>query len=77
MHGIIREYHIWYRKVQCNSTANSSLGWVEETVSGSTLSLDITGLMKWSCYEVQVRAVTVGNGNWSETVQQRTSEDGK
>ena len=41
------------------------------------MSLDITGLMKWSCYEVQVRAVTIKNGPWSGIVQQRTSEDGK
>ena len=76
-HGIIRQYAIRYRKVQCNSNANRSLGWVVETVNGSTTSLDITGLVKWSCYEVQVRAVTIMNGPWSGTVQQRTSEDGK
>ena len=76
-HGIIRQYVMRYRKVQCNSNANSSLSWVVETVNGSTTSLDITGLVKWSCYEVQVRAVTIMNGPWSRTVQQRTSEDGK
>ena len=76
-HGIIRQYVIRHRKVQCNSNANSSLGWVVETVNGSTTSLDITSLVKWSCYEVQVRAVTIMNGPWSGTVQQRTSEDGK
>ena len=76
-HGIIRQYVIRYRKVHCNSNANSSLGWVVETVNGSTTSLDITGLVKWNCYEFQVRAVTIMNGPWSGTVQQRTSEDGK
>ena len=76
-HGIIRQYVIRYREEQCNSNGNSSLGWVVETVNGSTTSLDITGLVKWSCYEVQVRAVTIMNGPWSGTVQQRTSEDGK
>ena len=74
-HGIIRQYVIRYHKVQCNSNGNSSLGWVVETVNGSTTSLDITGLVKWSCYEVQVRAVTIMNGPWSGTVQQNSSED--
>ena len=41
------------------------------------MSFDITGLMKWSCYEVQVGAVTVKNGKWGDTVEHRTSEDGK
>ena len=41
------------------------------------MSFDITGLMKWSCYEVQVGAVTVKNGKWSDTVEHQTSEDGK
>ena len=76
-HGIIRQYVIRYRKVQCISNANSSSDWVEIAVDGSTMSFDITGLMKWSCYEVQVRAVTVKNGKWSDTVKHRTSEDGK
>ena len=76
-HGIIREYHMRYRKVQCTYNGSSSTAWVPEIVNGSTISLDITGLMKWSCYEVQIRAVTIKNGLWSGIVQQRTSEDGK
>ena len=76
-HGIIRQYIIRYRKVQCYSNANSSLSWVVGTVNGSATSLDITGLVKWSCYEIQVRAVTIINGPRSGTVQQRTCEDGK
>ena len=38
------------------------------------LSLDIAGLMKVSCYEVQVRSLTVENETLRETVQQGTSE---
>ena len=77
-HGIIRQYDIRYQKVECNSSANnSSSAWVERNVNGSTTSLDITGLMKWSCYEVEVRAVTIKNGPWSGTEERRTSEDGK
>ena len=44
---------------------------------GSMTSYDITGLTEWSCYDVQVVAVTIGDGAWSEVVRQRTSEDGK
>ena len=43
--------------------------------NSSMLSLDIAGLMKLSCYEVQVRYFTVENGTLSETVLQRKSKD--
>ena len=76
-HGVIREYKIRYRKVECNSNTYMSPTWTERTVNTSTASYDITGLMKWSCYDVQVLAITIGNGVWSEAVRQRTSEDGK
>ena len=46
-------------------------------MNGYATSLDITGLIKWTCYEVQVRAVTIKNGIYSGSVKQRTSEDGK
>ena len=76
-HGIIREYTVRYRGIGCNVGAVSKLPWVEKTVIGSTTSLNISHLMKWSCYEVQVRAVTIKNGIYSGSVEQRTSEDGK
>ena len=44
-------------------------------MNSSMSSFDITGLMKESCNKIQVSAVTVENGTWSELVQQRTSED--
>ena len=76
-HGIIREHSIRYQDIACGVGNVSSITWVERTVNGSTTSLDITGLMKWTCYEVQVRAVTIKNGIYSRSVKQRTSEDGK
>ena len=76
-HGIISEYTVQYRSIGCGAGAVSSMSWVERTVNVPTTSLDISGLMKWSCYEVQVRAVTIKNGIYSGSVKQRTSEDGK
>ena len=76
-HGMIRQYILRCREVECDNGSVSSLRWNEETVNGSTTSFDITGLIKWNCYEVQVRAVTIENGVWSEVIKHRTSEDGK
>ena len=44
-------------------------------MNSSISSFDITGLMKESCNKIQVCAVTIENGTWSELVQQRTGED--
>ena len=76
-HGVIREYKIRYRKVECNSTTYISPTWTEKTVNGPATSYDFVGLTKWSCYDVQVLAFTIGSGAWSEAVRRRTSEDGK
>ena len=45
--------------------------------SGTVRSFDITDLAKWSCYGIQIRAVTIKNGKWSDEISQRTSEYGK
>ena len=74
---MIREYTVQHRSIGCGAGAVSSMSWVERTVNVPTTSLDISGLMKWSCYEVQVRAVTIKNGIYSVSVKERTSEDGK
>ena len=75
-HGVIRQYDIRYQRVDCNSSATALSNWAHKIVDGSILSSDITNLVKWSCYAVQIRAVTIKNGVWSYKVQQRTSEDG-
>ena len=75
-HGVIRQYDIRYQKVDCSSSATALSNWAHETVDGSILSTDITNLVKWSCYAIQIRAVTIIDGVWSDKVQQRTSEDG-
>ena len=75
-HGVIRQYDIRYQIVDCNSIATALSNWAHKIVDGSVLSTEITNLENWSCYAVQVRAVTIKDGVWSNKVQQRTSEDG-
>ena len=76
-HGIIRQYVIKYQEVKCGSNGTNLTNWVYVPVSGTLLSNEIKNLRKWSCYEVQIRAVTIKTGVWSKTEGHRTSEDGK
>ena len=80
LHGVVRRYDIEYRRVVCNETntvsvANSSWNMVQ--VANTSLSRVIGGLVFWSCYEFRVRAVTVGDGPYSDIQQVRTKEDGE
>ena len=76
-HGKIRQYSIRYRKVNCETTS-SNLGALTYIYTDEILrTTTITGLAKWSCYAVQVCAVTIESGKWSTEIQRRTSEDGK
>ena len=47
------------------------------TVNGNTMSTKLPNLTKWSCYEIQILAVTIKNGVWSDVKKHRTSEDGR
>ena len=76
-HGKIRRYDIRYRKVDCDSNLTSNASWTYKVVSANLASSEIGNLTKWSCYQVQIRAVTILSGVWSETKRRRTSEDGK
>ena len=76
-HGVIREYNIIYRQVKCSSNGTNLTMWSSVTVNGSSVSAELTNLTKWSCYEVQIHAITIKNGVWSDAKKQRTSEDGK
>ena len=75
-HGVIRQYDIRYQRVNCSSSATVLSNWAHKIVDGSVLSTEITNLTKWSCYAIQIRAVTIKDGVWSDKVQQQTSEDG-
>ena len=76
-HGNIRQYDIRYREMDCDLNLRSNASWTYQAVSGNLTSAEIGNLTKWSCYQVQIRAVTILKGVWSETKQRRTSEDGK
>ena len=76
-HGNICQYDIRYRKVDCDSNLTSNASWTYQVVSGNLTSGEIGNLTKWSCYQVQIRAVTILKGVWNEIKQRRTSEDGK
>ena len=81
-HGVIREYKVRYRQVHCVKNATNQMNgtnltsWTMVTITGSSSSTVLKNLTKWSCYEVQIRAVTVKDGVWSGFKQHRTSEDG-
>ena len=88
-HGLIHQYDIQYRQVDCTGVGKSqtngtnpangtnALSWSTLTTNGSLTYVELNNLTKWSCYEVQVRAVPISSGVWSETKEGRTREDGK
>ena len=73
-HGPITGFKLFYQRK--NLTADYPT--VLTIQSGSTLSIDITGLRKYSKYEFQVLAFSsAGNGPKSSVQEVRTNEDGK
>ena len=76
-HGKIRQYSIRYRKVNCKTTSSDLGAWTFVYTNETLRFTTITGLAKWSCYAVQVCAVTIKNGKWSTEILCRTNEDGK
>ena len=80
LHGNLVRYEVEYRRVVCNeadpvSVADSS--WKSINVTNTSLSEEIGNLQFWSCYEVRMRAVTVGNGPYSNVTDVRTKEHGE
>ena len=82
LHGVLRQYEIEYRRIECNESepvsVPSNATWTQVIVSNtSSSSKVISGLVFWSCYELRMRAVTVGDGPLSDIQQMRTLEHGK
>ncbi len=85
--GIIRHYLVQYRRVHCDyySAINDTVGnttvaentWNIITVDESLRSVNLTNLKYWSCYDVQIAAVTVSEGVFARINNTRTSEHGK
>ena len=72
-HGIITGFKLFYKKKDSAGSAT-----MVAINSGSILTKDVTGLDKYTEYELQVLAFTsVGDGPKSYVVMKRTKEDGK
>ena len=71
--GLIAGFTVYYQKTGASGQANTV------TVDGETvLSKTITGMEKYTEYDIQVSAFTyAGKGPKSSVVTERTSEDGK
>ena len=80
LHGKLMRYEIEYRRVVCNESDPVSItdsSWKTVNVTNASVNTEIASLVFWSCYEVRMRAVTVGSGPYSEIIQVRTKEHGE
>ena len=80
LHGNLVRYEVEYRRVKCNESDPISVSddsWKSVQVGNTSESLLIGGLVFWSCYEVRMRAVTVGSGPYSNITSVRTMEHGE
>ena len=80
LHGNLIRYEIEYRSVVCNETDPVNVedkSWKSINVTNTSLSEEIGNLVFWSCYEVRIRAVTVGDGPYSNVTGVRTMEHGE
>ncbi len=77
-HGFIRHYLIRYKIVQCNAddVLTEASVWQSTTVESSIRSFNLTRLKFWTCYDVNISAVTVGEGPFATKRAVRTSEHG-
>ena len=79
LHGILRRYDLEYRRVECNESDPVTVrdkSWKSVQVANTSSRFMISGLVFWSCYELKVRAVTVGTGPFSAMQPVRTMEHG-
>ena len=80
LHGNLIKYEIEYRRVECNESDPVSVAdhsWKSVNVTNTALRAEIGSLVFWSCYEVRMRAVTVGIGPYSGVMRVRTNEHGE
>ena len=72
LHGILLGYHVNYSEISSNITQNV------RTVNGSTTSIKLEELEKFTKYNISVSAFTSkGDGPLSDEVTVSTDEDGK
>ena len=64
----------------CNESDPVSVvvgSWKSVQVANTSVSTEIGNLIFWSCYEVRMRAITVGDGPYSNVTNVRTKEHGE
>ncbi len=76
-HGNIRYYVIKFRMVDCSTGSSDATIWNITTVKSELRNATIGGLLFWTCYDLQIAAVTVGQGPFASKNKVRTSENGK
>eukprot|EP00794_Sanderia_malayensis_P003700 gene3700-4220_t len=76
LHGFIRYYLIKYTTVECGTGAevNATIVWKNLTVGSTLKNVSIGNLTFWTCYSVNISAVTVGEGPFANFRKMRTSE---
>ena len=80
LHGNLVRYDVEYRRVVCSESDPVSVpdgSWKSIKVANTSVSMQIGSLVFWSCYEVRMRAVTVGDGPYSNITDMRTMEHGE
>ena len=80
LHGNLRRYEIEYKRVQCSKpdpVPVSGEDWQVLRVANTSISATIRLLVFWSCYDVRMRAVSSGNGPYSNITGVRTMEHGE
>ena len=80
LHGNLIRYEVEYRRVQCIESDPVSVGdgsWRSLNVTNTSSRTELSNLIFWSCYEVKMRAVTIGKGPYSVIRRVRTKEHGK
>ena len=79
LHGVLRRYIIEYRRIECNESDPvyvPGTPWSMVIVSNTSSSSEVIGgLAFWSCYQMRIRAQTVGYGPSSDVQQIRTAEN--
>ena len=78
-HGFIRYYLIKYWEVQCSDFFYDShnLTVRTKTVASTLRSVIVDELDYWKCYQVNISAVTVGEGPYATDIETRTTENGE
>ena len=80
LHGNLVRYEVEYKRIQCSEPDPEGVtgeSWKSMNVTNTSLSAEIGSLIFWSCYDVRMRAVTVGNGPYSNVIVARTLQHGE